>query len=166
MEDSWKRSQVHPEVEVNLTLKKVRYHLSHRHLAECRQGGQVKVCIYVGAREGRLEFGGVVKQVRLLDLVTEAMGFDGRYRAINSMGSHWDPANMVTYKEWAPSNSRPVRITLADGKVIEAKSVLVATQVLLKLTGENISPKRLRVLFKAQSSVTLSSGAILFCYSA
>ena len=32
------------------------------------------MCIYVGAREGRLEFGGVVKQVRLLDLVTEAMG--------------------------------------------------------------------------------------------
>ncbi len=165
MEDSWKRSQDDPEVEVNLTLKKVRYHLSHRHLAECRQGGQVKVCIYVGAREGRLEFGGVVKQVRLLDLVTEAMGFDGRYRTINSLGSHWDPKNMVAYKSWAPANSRPVRVTLPDGQVTEAKSVLEATQILMRW-GENISPKRLRELFKAQSSVTLESGATLFCYSA
>ena len=166
MENHWKRSLIHPEVEVNLTLKRVRYHLSHHPLAECRQGGQVKVCIYVGAREGRLEFGGVVKQVRLLDLVTEVMGLDGRYRVINSLGSHWDPANMVAYKSWAPANSRPVRVTLADGQVIEVKSILEATQVVLKATGENISPTRLRVLFKTQSSVTLESGSVLFCYSA
>lgn len=39
MENHWKRSRVHPEVEVNLTLKKVRYHLSHHPLSEFRQGG-------------------------------------------------------------------------------------------------------------------------------
>ena len=165
MENHWKRSRIHPEVEVNLTLKKVRYHVSHHPLTEFRQGGKVKVCIYVGAREGRLEFGGVVKQVRLIDLVTEAIGLDGRYRAINSMGSHWDPANMVAYKEWAPANSRLVRITSPSGEVIEARSVLEATKILM-LSGENISPIRLRALFKSQSSVTLESGATLLCYSA
>lgn len=108
----------------------------------------------------------MVKQVRLIDLVTEAIGLDGRYRAINSMGSHWDLFNMVPFKSWAPAHSRPVKVTLPDGKVTEARSILEATQIVLKATGENISPKRLRVLFKTQSSVTLESGAALFCYSA
>ena len=54
---------------------------------------------------------------------------------------------------------------MADGQVTEAKSVLEATQILMR-TGENISPKRLRELFKTQNSVTLESGTTLFCYSA
>lgn len=165
MENHWKRSLIHPEVEVNLTLKRVRYHVSRHPLTEFRQGGKVKVCIYVGAREGRLEFGGVLKQVRLLDLVTEAMGLDGRYRTINAMGSHWDPSNLVPFKSWAPVHSRPVRVTLPSGEVIEARSVLEATKILM-LSGENISPIRLLALFKSQNSVTLESGATLFCYSA
>ena len=165
MENHWKRSRIHPEIEVNLTLK--RGQVSSVPSSPCRvpagrSGKSVHLRRCTRRPTGVRWCGQAGPPARPRH---RGHGFDGRYRAINSLGSHWDPKNIIAYKSWAPANSRPVRVTLADGQVTEAKSVLEATQILMR-TGENISPKRLRELFKTQNSVTLESGTTLFCYSA
>lgn len=163
----WIQSGNHPEVEVNLTSRQVRYTRSKRVLVETNSTtGSRFFSIIVGAREGRLEAGAILKQVRVAELAAEAAGY-GPVRMVDRLADPWRSANWVPAGPGAvriDTRTRPVQVTdLVTGEVIDLGSYSAVVRWLAQ-RGIRTSHYRLNLAFKASPTAEVGDFR-LFSYS-